>query len=216
LGWGQIFGFHFWARSYCRVVLEVIMKKILGSWAALALLAALVFSSCPVNLVEDEVPTSGSTIRLTNIPSSVLSRNGFGFLAVFKRKADIGPREAQMKPLTGHVPGGLKLNILGYWTRGSNDSLSVSFGGAIAGSAEYVLVLGLSSDMSEATGTTYTTNGNFVDPDSGGGDFDVPGDGPSIAPIIVDYVNDVAEIDFSRNFKYTGSRDDLLGNKNNW
>jgi hypothetical protein len=192
------------------------MKKtlVLGVYMVLTLLAALGVSGCPVEDVEDEIPTSGSTIRLTNIPVSVLGGNNFGFFAVFSDKDKIGPRASLMRPLTGHIPGGLKLNPLTYWLKGGN-SLEVSFGGAITGNRKYVLVLGLSPTMDESNGTTYTSNGPVLN--EGGGDFSVAGDGPSIGDgVLVNFVGDVAEIDFSKNFKYTGGREDLLKNKGIW
>jgi hypothetical protein len=192
------------------------MKKTLvfRVYTVLTLLGALGFSSCSLDmLIEDEIPTSGSTIRLTNIPDSVLAGNDFGFLAIFSNKGDIGPRLSLMQPLTGHIPGGLKLNLLSSWRKGGN-SLEVSFGGAITGSKKYVLVLGLSPAMNESTGTTYTSNGPALN--AGGGDFLVAGDGPSISGVLVNFVGDVAEIDFSKNFKYTGSREDLLAHKASW
>jgi hypothetical protein len=187
------------------------MKRRFISWVymALVLLAALAFPGCPL---EDEVPTSGSTIRLTNIPPEVLNGNGYGFLAVFRDKGRIGPRARQMEPLTGYEPGALKLSMLGFWRKGN--SLEVSFGGAVTGSQKYVLVLGLSSVMDESTGTTYTTNGDGTHIGTGGGNFTIAGNGAPINPVVVNYdENGVAEIDFSTNFKYTGTRDDLLANK---
>jgi hypothetical protein len=99
---------------------------------------------------------------------------------------------------------------LSVWLRG-NDSLEVSFGGAVTGSQRYVLVLGLSPNQNESTGTTYTTNGDGKNNGNGGGNFLVPGDGAPINPVLVNYdKNGVAEIDFSKNFKYTGTREQLI------
>jgi hypothetical protein len=183
--------------------------------AALVLLAALFFPGCPV---EDEIPTSGSTIKLTNVPAEVLAVGGFGFFAVFTGKDKIGPKKGLLtEPLTGYVPGGLLItpSVKSYWLK-DGSSIAVSFGGAITGNKEYVLVLGLAPSSDENTGGTYTTNGTGPRPDTGGGNFSIAGDGPPIDPIVVEFGADgVAEIDFSTNFKNTGTRDELVAGKYN-
>jgi hypothetical protein len=194
------------------------MKRRFISWVymALILLAALAFPGCPL---EDEVPTGGSTIRLTNIPAQVLVNNTAVFIGVFTNKNNIGPRGGNGKgldtePLTGYLPHTLKYGYLDSFLKGGN-SIEVSFGGALTGSQRYVLVLGMSWDTKGTNGTTYATNGDGKNNGSGGGgDFLVPGNGAPINPVLVNYdKNGVAEIDFSENFKYTGTREDLLANK---
>jgi hypothetical protein len=177
-------------------------KFVFGTWTALVLLAALVFLSCPVDLVEDEVPANGFTIRLTNIPSDVFQGNNYGFLAVFTDKSNIrGRGDNILQPLTGEPKEelkGLKLNFLNIWRTG--DTLIVPSFRAIVDEKTYVLVLGLSPDQDEQIGVTYTTKKANED---------------KIGPITLNIdKGGVAEIDFS-NFKNTGSREYLLENIDN-
>jgi hypothetical protein len=189
------------------------MKRRFISWvyAAFVLLAALAFPGCPL---EDETP-GDSTIRLTNMPPEVLNGNKYAFLGVFESKTKISPGipDMIMQPFTGHVSNGLQF---AYGSSVGNPT-EVSFNGLAQG--RYVLVLGLAPDMVGINGTTYTTNGDGSKNDTGGGgDFMVPGSGAaSIAPVLVSYnKNGVAEIDFSKNFKATGTRPQLLANKGAW
>jgi hypothetical protein len=187
------------------------MKKIFifGVYTAFVLLSALVFSSCPV---EDEIAANGTSIKLINVPDSVLGENKNFFLAVFADKDAIGPRgNTNLQPLTGHEPRGLQLGFMND-VRNGNTLLVPSFGESIVDGKEYVLVLGLSPSMDESTGYTYTTN------DKGDGNLAIPGDGSPIAPVTLDIVKGVAEVDFAEKFKYTGSRDELLAHlgDNSW
>jgi hypothetical protein len=171
---------------------EFVMKRrfIFRAYMALALLAALAFPGCPL---EDEVLSSGTAIRLINVPGDVLGGNKWGFLAVFSDKANIGPREGLMQPLSGHVPKGLKLSSLGAWQNGNILTIP-SFGDAVVDGNEYVVVLGLSPETDESTGTTYTT-----------------GTGSLVTPVTLGIIKGVAEIDFSE-FACVESRDKLVQN----
>jgi hypothetical protein len=171
------------------------MKKtfVFGLCAAFALLAALVFSGCPA---EEEIPSAGTYIKLTNIPEGILKENIF--LAVFTNKAEIKPGPGNI-----FIPlGGAKALVVGQWSWWSDGAIPFTSWAGTTG--DYVLVFGVSSTQNESdpAATTYATNGQK-------NDLALLGGAP-LSAIRLTFINGVATVDFDNNFMHTGSRPNLL------